>query len=538
MADNKTVMKVLPSVFAEATYLLDGKPFRLTDRHYLKPIYDGDIEDGILMCGRQVEKSTTDSTHMSNYTLLIPYFKALYVAPLTEQVRVFSRERLGKLYEYSQNDIVKKNYIDKNCTQAVMQKDFTNGSINYFRHCYDQADNIRSITVNGVWIDEIQDIHVDAIPVIKETQAHALDTGAKQRITWFTGTPKTFSNTIQQYWDRSTQNEWVVRCPHCGEYQILGVKNLTPTAFVCRKCKQPIPKDSIINGFWYELQPGRKLKGYRISQLMVPWITAADIWDKYTSYSPDRFHNEVLGRSYENASKPFNPLTLAQISNNDLAFYPRAEREFANAKIFMGVDWGTGEKSYTVVSIGAFNREGKFQYLYFKRYERGDELDPEYQLKDIINLMNLYKVAFALVDWGFGFVQYKKLQSIFGNRVAACYYSFNQNAERKYDPLKMRWVVNRTKFMQNYITAVQSNKVVWPGRNKAEYPWMFDHHLAEMAEYTKSQNGRSEELMYNHPEGQPDDGLHANIYCYNAALIFNQTGSGSIQFASAYGGII
>ena len=59
MADNEQVKKVLPSVFAEAVYKLDGSPFRLTNRHYLKPIYNGQIEEGIIMSGRQVEKSTT-----------------------------------------------------------------------------------------------------------------------------------------------------------------------------------------------------------------------------------------------------------------------------------------------------------------------------------------------------------------------------------------------------------------------------------------------------------------------------------------------
>jgi hypothetical protein len=161
-------MQILPSRFAESTYLLDGQPFRLTNRHYLKAIYDSEIEEGIIMSGRQVEKSTTVSTHMANYTLLIPYFKALYYSPLNDQVKVFSKERLGKLYEFSQEDVIKKNYIDKNSSQAVFYKDFKNGAVNYFRHCYEMGDNIRGLTVNGLFGDEIQDIHIDAIPVEKK----------------------------------------------------------------------------------------------------------------------------------------------------------------------------------------------------------------------------------------------------------------------------------------------------------------------------------------------------------------------------------
>ena len=232
----KQIKQVLPSTFAESIYRLDGKPFRLSDRHYLDPIYNGQIEEGLIMSGRQVEKSTTNSTHMANHTLLLENFKGLYFAPLTSQVKEFSNERLGKLYEYSNQDVIKKDYIDKHDSQAVFMKTIkkTNSTV-YLKHCYGLGDNIRGITVNGIWGDEIQDIHIDALPVIKECQSHALEAGARMRVTWYTGTPKTFSNTIQQKWDQSSQNEWVVKCPHCGKYQIMGIKNLRPKQFVCRK---------------------------------------------------------------------------------------------------------------------------------------------------------------------------------------------------------------------------------------------------------------------------------------------------------------
>lgn len=531
------IIKVRPSVFAESVYVLDGSPFRLTNRHYLKPIYDSDIEEGIIMSGRQVEKSTTNSTNIANYTLIPKNFKALYFAPLTSQVKEFSNERLGKLYQYSQLDVVQKEFLDKHDTQAVFMKTIkkTNATV-YLKHCYGLGDNIRGITVNGIWGDEIQDIHIDAIPVIKECQAHALDAGAKMRVTWYTGTPKTFSNTIQQYWDRSTQNEWIIKCPHCGMYQIMGIKNLTPKEFICRKCKMSLPKECIINGFWKPLQPSKELHGFRISQLMVPWISAKDIWNKYTTYSLDKFHNEVLGRSYENADKPFTPLMLGRISANNLTMYNRAEREFANTPNYMGIDWGTGGKSFTVVSI--YSRSpatNKFQLIFVKRYAIGEELDPEYQMKDICYMMDNYRIRKSVVDWGFGYDRYKKLQSIFGvGRVVACYYSFNQKAKKKYDAEQGRWIVNRTQVIQEYITAVQKEEICWPGSDKDKFTWLYDHHLAEQAEYRKAISGRSEDLMYTHPEGQPDDGMHSGVYAKLAEEIDRETGSGSIEFASAY----
>lgn len=95
--------------------------------------------------------------------------------------------------------------------------------------------------------------------------------------------------------------------------------------------------------------------------------------------------------------------------------------------------------------------------------------------------------------------------------------------------------------MQEYVNAVSTEDILWPGVNKHEYEWLFDHHLTEQAEYRKTQGGRSEDLMYTHPEGQPDDGVHAGVYAKLAEEIYRETGQGSISFASVdeverYGG--
>lgn len=513
-------VKTRPSLFAESVYLLNGKKFRLTNRHYLKPIYDAHIEEGLLMCGRQVEKSTTFSTHIANHTLLIPYFQALYFAPLTDQVSVFSKSRLGRLYEYSQKDFVKKHFMGPGYANNVFEKQFKNGSINYMKHCYEYGDNIRGISVNGIWGDEIQDIHIDAIPVIKEAQSHALESGAGMKMTWYSGTPKTFSNTIQQYWDRSTQNEWVVRCPHCGKHQILGLKNMTPVKYECIACKQEIPTESRINGQWIPMQPGKRLQGFRISQLMVPWITPAEIWAKQEDYSAEKFHNEVLGRSYENADKPFTMLLLNQISSNNDSLLIRPTGVYTNTLNVMGVDWGKGEKAFTVVTIYGFNPvDERLHILYTKKFSRGEEIDPNKQVDMISGLMNIFNIRLCIADWGFGHVQCNTLTQRFGARFASCYYSFNLKAKHKYDAADNKWVVNRTALIEDYARKMKEMFFSWPGKSKEQMMFLFDHHLAENAEYRKNRNGRSEELMYTHSEGDPDDGLHSCVYAYLAFLL-------------------
>jgi len=533
------IEQIIPSYFAESMYLLDGKPFRLSNRHYLRTIYDTASEETIIMSGRQVEKSTTNAVQIANHTLLIPNFKALYVAPLTKQVGVFSRERLGRLYRYSQENLIKKNFLSRDMADNISHKEFTNGSVNYLEHCFELGDNIRGISANGIYIDEIQDIHIDAIPVIRESQSHAYESGAGIKVTQYTGTPKTFSNTIQQTWEKSNQNEWVVKCRHCNTHQILGVKNLSPTKFICRKCGGEIGVEERINGMWFTTQPAKTMHGYRISQMMVPWITPQDLWYKYGSYSIGKFNNECLGRSFESADKPFTPMILNAISSNEEQLYARRENKFANRLTFMGVDWGTGERSFTVVTIFSINPEGKFQMIYAKKFEKGDELEQTFQVQEISRLMNDFGVAYAVVDWGFGVTQYETLKKNFGTRVASCYYSFNLSSTTKFDAVHQRWIVNRSAVITDYIDYVKEMRVLWPGKNKGELSWLFDHHLNEMAEYRESvKTGRSEDLMYTHAEGAPDDGLHSCVYAYLASILYKGSAQNKVVFSSAYGSSI
>lgn len=546
-------LKVIPSIFAESMYMVEGRPMRLTGRPYLRPIYDTDMTEILLKTGRQVEKSTTLATQILNWSLTTPGFRSLYVAPLMEQVKAFSRDRLTKMMMYSQNDVIKKNFLSKDLANAVFSKEFTNRSIIHLRHCFEEGDNIRGLSTNGNFIDEIQDILVDALPVINETQAHWRESEAGIRVNVYSGTPKTFSNTIEQLHLQSTRAEWVVICCHCKTHQILGIKNMRPDALVCRKCELPISKfDYDINGnptkdrynvratgYWKEMNPGAKMKGFRISQLMVSWITPEELWYKYITYPPDRFHNEVLGLSYENAVNPFTEAMIESIIDPDLPMVYRAEGEFSNANIFMGVDWGTGEKSYTVVVVGMWWKD-RFRVLYAKVFDMGEELDPEYQLREIARLMTAFKVKLCVADWGMGFVQLNRLRHQFGTRVVPCYYSHSQKEKIKFDYKKQRWVVNRTDSLFDYITLVQHNRTVWPGMEPGtgarpdDIKVLKANHLAVQAEYRAGQNGRSEELYYSHPASLPDDGFHACHYAWLASQLAVNAGFGEISFASAY----
>lgn len=523
-------LAISPMAFSESMYLLEGKPLRFTQgRNYLKPIHNGEVREILLMTGRQVEKSTSLSIKIGNNVLLRPYSRSLYVAPLNEQVKTFSRGRLDKLFRYSQNDLVRRRYKDNDLVDQVFHKEFLNGSEIYLRNCFEEADNIRGLSTDDIFIDEIQDILVDAIPVILETQTRSKN---KHRV--YTGTPKTFSNTIQQQWDNSSQADWVIRCPSCAKHQLLGIDSVTPTMFVCRnkRCRKPIPDIARALGRWEHRYPERNLKGFRITQMMVPDIDPADIYEKIENYPKIRLKNEVLGESDEKADKPFSKSLMMSLTDNDFSMMSSvANTPFANTPTFMGIDWGEGEKNgaagtgYTVVVVGAYDSDGIYRTLYAKRFERGEELDPDYQLKIIYSIMEAFRVKFVVADYGAGVKENKRMSKKLKTRFAQCHYVGTQKKKINYVPEEVKYLIERSDWMTDFIEFCQQEKIRFFGKDdEGMLKVIHDNFTAIYAEYRKSKLGLAEKLFYGHDLTQPDDAFHATFYSWFASLVYKGGG--------------
>jgi hypothetical protein len=525
-------IQITPMAFAEAMYMLEGNPMRFgAGRNYLKPIHNAEIEELLLMTARQVEKSTTISVKIANNILLKKFSRNLFVAPMNEQVKTFSKSRLDKLFRYSNKDLVRKRYMNRELSNQVFHKEFTNGSEIYLRNCFEQADNIRGLSVSDIFIDEIQDIIVDAIPVILETQTRATK---KRRI--FTGTPKSLSNTIQQQWEKSSQADWVIRCPKCGKHQIMGIESVTPTAFICRnsRCRQPISDINRAIGRWEHRKPEKKMKGFRITQMMVPDIKPVDLFDKIENYPILRLKNEVLGESYENADKPFTRRFMIDITDTDFPMmYGINNTPFANTPTFLGVDWGEGEKNgqagtgYTFMVVGAYNSDGKFQILYARRFERGDELDPDYQIQQLYKIANDFNCRFVIADYGAGVKENKRIKKRLGTRFFQCQYVGQQKKKINYDAGEFKYLIERSDWMTDFIDYCHDGNMQLFGKDDNGILEIFyENFTAIYSEYRSAQNGMSERLFYGHNSTQPDDAYHATFYAWLASLLY-KNGSAS-----------
>jgi hypothetical protein len=523
-SDAESGIKLFPSEFvASAVNMPDAdgnlNAFSFVGREYLLPIYDTPHPRVLLQCGRQVEKSTTLGNITLTYTMLRRYFRSLFVSPTQQQTETFSRDKVSLPIEMSEKlqTFARGGADVKN---NVLYKKFVTGSDITFRYAFLHADRVRGIPADMLLLDEIQDILTEVIPVIEECLAHS-----PYKILRYSGTPKSLDNTISYYWNRySTRNEWVIPCDGCGggdfrKWHAIGYEHIGPDGLTCTKCGSLLnPRHasaqwaSMRSPSWLRNPPvAIPFEGYRIPQVIAPWVEWPGIMDKKKRYTVAQFYNEVLGLGYDSGTKPMTEETLKAncIPGRPMSAVHKFTRR---GPVYMGVDWGTAENSYTVMCIGTYIGS-RFTYLYFKRYE-GEEAEPERTVSDIMRYADEYNVAIIGVDYGGGFDRNDKLIRHFGIRRIARYQYVNTR-RIYFDTTLHRFMVNRTEALMAIINAInRKDEFSLPNWSEFETPFASDL-LSVFTEYNEARRT----TVINRTPGTTDDTLHSMTYCFLASMI-------------------
>lgn len=356
------VYDVSPALFAKTAIRIPEagriSDFKFEGREYLRRIYDTSFLRVLLKCGRQVEKSTTLGNILLCYSALITNFRSLYVSPSAEQSKVFSVDRIKDVIEASP---LLSAYVTTKLNQAVFFKKFINFSQIRLRYAYLTADRVRGIPADLIEIDEIQDILVDNIPVIENSAFHS-----DYKIFRYSGTPKSMDNTLEHYWtEYSTQNEWIVPCERHGtpkkqtwHWNILDEDNIGKKGLVCDQCGEPIDaahpeaKWASMNPIYEENKEKVTFEGYRIPQIMVPWVDWQEILEAQEQYPRAQFHNEKLGLSYDSGVRPITRAQLKaccqpQIHLGDIEHFKRIVQ---GRQVFCGIDWGCHDEETRILT--------------------------------------------------------------------------------------------------------------------------------------------------------------------------------------------
>ena len=516
-------LNILPTdwiEFAIQLYVKDQHEymqFPFADRSYLKEVIDSPSKSIIFLFGRQCEKSTSLGNICLTNCCLIPSVHVLYVAPTAPQAKIFSRDRLAEPVEISPR---LKQFTSKHLPWNIFEKTFVNQAKIILRYCYLTADRIRGIAADILMIDEMQDILTDNVPIMEETLSHS-----PLRKRYYAGTPKAAEGSLGHYWDLSSKMEWAVPCDrHSPKFwNILGERNIGLKGLICEKCGQPInPYHE--EAQWTQTNPGtHEFEGYRVPQIMVPIHQGDEEWaallTKREKYSPSQFNNEVLALFSSAGDKPITEAELRRccrdyIKLDDGEFTASIKRRVGSYEVFAGIDWGTGTDSYTVLCLASYFGGPTLQYFYFKKFV-GQEADPVYQIKLIIQILVDYKVNIAGVDWGFGHVQNTQIaqELVEQCHVARCYYSANPKHQIFLNPGVDRFTLHRSAMMANMFNVIKMGKVELPRWDD------FRQYGRDVLNIFTSYNENLRMVVYDHPPTKPDDVFHAMLYCMVASFL-------------------
>src|SRR5690606_32762512 len=133
---------------------------------------------------------------------------------------------------------IKEFFVGKGVTDQVFEKTLLNGSYMFLRYAFLTPARARGIPASRVFFDEAQDLLKDNIKVISQSLSASLLASGVPGREMLAGTPLTLSNTLEEYWQWSTQNEWLVPCD-CKSpryWNFLDERCIGKKGLICSNC--------------------------------------------------------------------------------------------------------------------------------------------------------------------------------------------------------------------------------------------------------------------------------------------------------------
>lgn len=499
---------VLRSELVKKLLKVDGKPIDFHNYMYQEAIYDCSHDSILLKTGRQVGKSTKGACFIAAESIAIPFFKTLFISPTKDQTSRFSTTKLGKIIQYSPNV---KSFFEGD-TDNVLLKILKNGSEIILNYAQEDADRVRGPSADRIFLDEIQDINLDAtFPVIRETMANS-----DYQYMLQAGTPKTLENGIEWLWSRSTQTEWVVKCQGCGKHNaFLTDKVIGKHGPICINCGHRLyPRE----GFWFDMNPSTpdkpvKIKGYHVSQVILPKNSDSQkrwdsILEKYETYPTYQFNNEVMGISDALGTRLISKQELEAMCE-DYFVEPKLDKDIAKgcSVICAGVDWsggGTQITSRTALWIfGWMPKLKKLKTLYFQVFPGRSPVE---DLDEVASACRKFNVKHIFGDAGNGALANSMLAEKLGKHVAIQVgYSGSMKNFIKWST--DRYMVDRTAAIDSFMLRLKRGSVIFPNEKQMKVP--IADILAEYEEVTLNGAGKK---VWRHSPNVPDDCLHAMVF--------------------------
>lgn len=169
-----------------------------------------------------------------------------------------------------------------------------------------QAPGLKSIDADTLVIDEVDECDSRAVPIAQKRLLHS--DIVRQ---WHVSTPSFTDFGIDAMYAESSQNEWMVKCEGCNEWEAVTIDNLviewdslhrparwhdTPH---CRKCGREFPTGS--GGQWVAAYPESDISGYHPTIFCNPKANYLSIIKSLQTTDETKrreAYNQLLGECY------------------------------------------------------------------------------------------------------------------------------------------------------------------------------------------------------------------------------------------------
>lgn len=505
---------------ATALLQIKGRPLSFDDYLPFIDVYDMYPDELVLKCGRQIGKSVSLSGALVSNSAAVPYFNSLYIAPLSQQTSRFST---GYLDTFMESPMLRAYFRDTESKKNVFQKSLKNRSTIYLGYAQTEgdADRIRGVNADLLCVDEIQDVSMDALPVLYETLS-ASEYGYKR----LTGTAKTENNTLELKWKASNQCEWVVRCSGCSKHiapydyetcmKILSHKKGPGCPF----CSAPM---DVTKGVWVAFNPqAERSVGLHIPQFIIGARTKPKKWEellnKVETYKPQKLANEVFGLASGVGGKILSLSEALRCANMERSQFDQSwpVDERGIIQIALGVDWSvtSSEKSFTIITVLGADMQGKLHLLFSERLNGVDILD---QVRRVIQVAAMFGAQIIASDRGVGVLQCQLLQQQLGKDYAVPINYVAAKTALRWDGPGQFFSADRTMCIDSVVMKMKL------GRDRFETPsWDITGGFWKDALSVNEEETRSGRRLYvKHPD-MPDDWLHSVVFANIGLMILRK----------------
>ena len=287
-------------------------------REVMDAVSDPQVERVIMMTAAQIGK-TEILLNVIGYFVDQEPSPILLLDPTLEMGQAFSKDRLAPMIRDTpalQGRI--KDPRSRDSGNTLLHKTFPGGHITISGA--NSPASLASRPVRVLLCDE-----VDRYPVSAGTEGDPLSLAMKRtqnfwnrRVVWVSTPTLLGVSRIEKAYNNSSQEEWCVPCPVCGEYQPyewerVVWKDVSEPLMQCRKCGGRSGeldwKAGQERGVWTARNPAeRRARGFHMNAFASPWATWTGIVDQYQeAYRGGEeelkvWWNTVLGLPWENQS--------------------------------------------------------------------------------------------------------------------------------------------------------------------------------------------------------------------------------------------